>query len=452
MADKSSAEEGGEGVLILPSWSDQLPPEWQWRRLDDVCAEIVDCPHSTPEIIEAGPYLMARTSDILSGIFRAEEARRVSERTYLQRVGRAEPTFGDLLYSREGTYFGFAAEVPPGVKVCLGQRMVLLRPATHKVNSTFLRYWLNSSLIQSYIHGHRDGTVAERLNIPTILRIPVCIPPLPYQEAIAHILRAFDEKIELNRRSNETLEGIARALFKSWFVDFDPVRANAKGRDLALPMHLADLFPNSFEQSDLGLIPKGWAAHSVYGIANVIYGAPFASSQFNAVGIGKPLVRIRDLADESPAVWTPELHPKGYIVKPGDIIVGMDGEFRAYLWGGAEAWLNQRVCVFVPKTGVSGAFVHNSITRLLADVEATETATTVIHLGKADIDRFMVVVPERPTLAAFNRLCQPLYDRIVVGKRESRALAALRDALLPKLVSGELRIRDAERIAAEAGL
>jgi type I restriction enzyme S subunit len=123
----------------------------------------------------------------------------------------------------------------------------------------------------------------------------------------------------------------------------------------------------------------------------------------------------------------------------------MDGEFRAYLWGGGEGWLNQRVCVFAPKPGFSAAFLRNSISPLLADVEATETATTVIHLGKGDIDRFRMVVPSERELGAFNALAQPLYKRIVTAKQESRRVAALRDALLPKLISGELRVPDAER-------
>ena len=185
---------------------------------------------------------------------------------------------------------------------------------------------------------------------------------------------------------------------------------------------------------------------SIYEIADVVYGAPFASSQFNTDGIGTPLIRIRDLANENPGIWTSEVHPKRYMVRPGNIVVGMDGEFRAYLWGGTDAWLNQRVCTFVPKPGSSAAFVRNSIIEPLAHVEATETATTVIHLGKGDIDRFSAVVPTPPVLAAFNRICQPCYDRVVACKQEFRTLAAIRDTLLPKLISGELRVTDVERI------
>jgi type I restriction enzyme S subunit len=130
-------------TLHIPSTATELPSNWIWKRLDDVCEGIFDCPHSTPKLTSDDP-LLARSQDIRSGVFRLEEAARVSEETYLERIKRAEPIYGDLLYSREGTYFGIAAEVPKNVRVCLGQRMVLLRPASKILNFRFLRYWLNS--------------------------------------------------------------------------------------------------------------------------------------------------------------------------------------------------------------------------------------------------------------------------------------------------------------------
>ncbi|MCX6018978.1 MAG: restriction endonuclease subunit S, partial [Chloroflexi bacterium] len=182
-------------------------------------------------------------------------------------------------------------------------------------------------------------------------RIP--LPPLAEQKAIADILGSLDDKIELNRRMNVTLEAMARALFKSWFVDFDPVRAKMDGRAPAgMDAETAALFPARLVDSELGPIPEGWRVESVYAIANVVYGAPFASSQFNSTRSGYPLIRIRDLRDEAPSVFTTEIHPKGRLVVPGDIVVGMDGEFRAHVWGGPVSYLNQRLCVFEP-TGAS---------------------------------------------------------------------------------------------------
>jgi type I restriction enzyme S subunit len=411
--------------LHIPSTAAQLQEHWHWERLDEVCSGTFDCPHSTPLLTTEGPFVV-RSQDVRSGIFRMETAGRVSDETYKKRIARAEPRYGDLVYSREGTYFGIAAELPPGVRVCLGQRMVLLRPNEHKAHFRFLRYWLNSPVMARHIHGHRDGTVAERLNMPTIRALPVALPPLSEQCAIAAVLSALDDKIELNQRMNETLEAMARALFQNWFVD-------------------ACLRQGFGRQATQAALPKGWRVERVYAAADVIYGAPFSSAKFNKDRIGKPLIRIRDLADEAPEVFTPEEHPKGYLVKPGDIVVGMDGEFRAHLWGGEESWLNQRVCVFAPKPGFSAPFVLNSIVGLLAEVEATETATTVIHIGKNDIDRLKIVVPEAKTLDAFNRTAEPMFKRIVINKQESRTLAALRDALLPKLLSGELRVPTGEQ-------
>jgi type I restriction enzyme, S subunit len=265
-------------------------------------------------------------------------------------------------------------------------------------------------------------------------------PPLDEDEqrAIAHILGTLDGKIELNRRTNETLEAIARALFKSWFVDFDPVRAKSEGHDPGLPQHLADPFPNSFEDSELGEIPKGWRADSAYRIARVLYGAPFKSKLFNDRREGRPLIRIRDLGTHDPGVFTPEEHPRGYLVQPGDLVVGMDGEFQAHLWRGPEAWLNQRLCCFKPAATVPRAFVHYSIESLLDFFERSKTGTTVIHLGKADIDTFRVLVPSDPVLRAFASLVGPLDSRVVATAQESRVLTALRDTLLPRVMSGEL--------------
>jgi len=268
---------------------------------------------------------------------------------------------------------------------------------------------------------------------------------------IAEVFDVLDARVALLRETNATLEAIAQALFKSWFVDFDPVRAKQQGiAPAGMDEATAALFPDSFQETRRGSVPSGWHETSIYDVAQVVYGAPFASSRFNTEGIGRPLVRIRDLRDEAPGVHTDEVHPKGYVLMPGDIVVGMDGEFRAYLWGGERAWLNQRVCVFQPKAGVPAAFVRSTIAPQLAHIEATETATTVIHLGKGDIDRFTAMVPPDAVLASFGAVAHPLYERIIANKQSCRSLAALRDTLLPRLISGQLRLPLAQEAIAEA--
>jgi len=383
------------------------------------------------------PFLTAKS--LSDGKIDIAGAPRLAEdRADALRFGFVQP--GDVLLSHNATV-GRVAVVPEFAgRMLIGTSLTYFRVDPEKISPRYLAAYFSGKAFQDELAAVMSHSTRNQVPITAQRRLRVVLPSLPAQRAIAHILGTLDDKIELNRRMNETLEAMARALFKSWFVDFDPVRAKAGGRDTGLPAHVADLFPDSLEDSELGEIPKWWTVGSVYDIADVIYGAPFASSEFNTDAVGEPLIRIRDLPAETPGVWTKEVHPKGYRVCPGDILVGMDGEFRAFLWGGAPGWLNQRICAFTPRERRSAAFVRNSIVDLLADVEATEAATTVIHLGKADIDRFRVIRPHPDVAAAFDEVGRPLYAQIVARKREVRTLASLRDALLPKLVSGELRV------------
>jgi type I restriction enzyme S subunit len=317
-------------------------------------------------------------------------------------------------------------------------------------DNDYIYYLCREPEFREYAIGRMEGTSGrQRVSWQSIAAYEFSFPPPDERRSAARILSALDDRITLLRETNTTLEAIAKALFKSWFVDYDPVHAKMQGRDPeGMDEATAALFPDSFEDSELGPVPRGWQIESIYEIAKVIYGAPFASKQFKSDPSGKPLVRIRDLKDERPGVYTEEVHPKGYLLQPGDIAVGMDGEFRAYVWGGEEAWLNQRVCVFQPVNNANSVFLRLSIAPLLASVEASETATTVIHLGKNDIDRFKIAHPGDPLLLSFASITTPLYRCVVSNKQMIQNLAALRDTLLPRLISGQLRIEEAHEVVA----
>lgn len=293
-----------------------------------------------------------------------------------------------------------------------------------KVNPRILKYYTHSKRYFDWIHSFDTGGTRGNINAKTYGKMPITLPPRWIQNKIVNILKSLDDKIELNNKINRNLEAQAQAIFKSWFIDFEPFK-NSK-----------------FIDSELGKIPEGWKVESIYSISEVIYGAPFSSNLFNNKQLGTPIIRIRDLPNEASNTYTTESHPKGYLIKQGDIVVGMDGEFKAYLWGGDNAWLNQRICVFKSKLNVSTAFVMFSIVPLLNEVESSELATTVIHLGKNDIDRFKIILPKLNILKEFNRISIPIFDAIIKNKRESQRLAQLRDTLLPKLMSGEVNISD----------
>ena len=426
-----------------------MSSEVAWRRatLQEVGVSLIDCDHRTSAATSDGfPYIAI--PQLKNGHIDLSGARRISQSDYAEWTKKLKPRAHDVIVVRRCNS-GDSALVPPGLDCAIGQNLVVLRSDATSIAPKFLRWLLRGpdwwDQVAKFIN---VGAVFDSLRCRDIPNFELMIPPIDDQRKISALLDALDDRIALLRETNATLEAIAQALFKSWFVDFDPVRAKQQGLSpVGMDEATAVLFPDGFEVSRRGSIPRDWKEASIYDLAQVIYGAPFASGKFNTEGIGRPLIRIRDLRDEAPGVHTPENHPKGYLVKPGDIVVGMDGEFRAYLWGGEQAWLNQRVCVFAPKANVPAAFLRSTLEPQLAHIEATETATTVIHLGKGDIDRFVALVPPAAVLSAFSEVVDPHYARIVANKQTCRTLSAIRDTLLPRLISGQLRLPEAEALA-----
>ena len=217
-----------------------------------------------------------------------------------------------------------------------------------------------------------------------------------------------------------------QVLYNEWFKEFNPFKNN------------------SFKDTVLGKIPEKFTIEDIYSISNVIYGAPFKSNLFNEEKNGKPIIRIRDLKNQNMKTYTPENHPKGYLLQKGDIIVGMDGEFRTYFWGNDEAWLNQRVCVFDNKRRKGKAFLYYTLKPLLEFIEKTEVGTTVIHIGKNDFDEFKIILPDEDTLDKFDEITNPMVWQIVQNMIQNRRLENLRDTLLPKLMNGEIDLDNIE--------
>ena len=360
---------------------------------------------------------------------------------------------GDILLLVRGS--GLHSRLPVGVAeipLAFNQDVKAIRSVDDRLDQQYLFYWFRGNqdfLLESVEY---TGIGAGKLDTDFLKKITLNLPCLSEQHSIAHIGRCLDRKIELNQKMNQTLEEIAKAIFKSWFVDFDPVRAKAEGRPTGLPPEISDLFPDEFVDSEIGQIPKGWSQESIYQFCSVEYGAPFKSKLFNEDGQGIPLVRIRDLPKGKSGVFTEEVHPKGTLIKAGDLVVGMDGEFRCYLWRGIDSWMNQRVCKFVPKENVPSTFIWFALERPLHFIESTEVATTVIHLGKGDIDDFQFIQSSQELLDQFSKFTSPLLERMVIASKEIEILAELRDTLLPKLISGELRIPEAEKFLEEAGI
>ena len=298
------------------------------------------------------------------------------------------------------------------VDMCLGRGVCSLRMKNG--NQSFLFYIMKYYV--SHLLKKESGTVFGSVNRNDINSLEVDIPEdVEEQKRIARYLEMIDDKIELNTAINNNLEEQMEALHRSWFIYYAPFG---------------------------GTKPSNWIKADIYSIANIIYGAPFASKLFNTDGLGKPIIRIRDLKEQAFVTYTTEIHPKGHLIQPGDIVVGMDGEFRPYIWGNSEAWLNQRVCIFESKLPSDKAFMLYTIKPLLNVIEQTQVATTVIHIGKKDYDAFEITLPDRKTLDQFSEITTPMLERIVNNRIENKKLAKLRDTLLPQLMSGEIDVSD----------
>ena len=303
-------------------------------------------------------------------------------------------------------------------EVGFGSTEYIVFRAKDGCDSDFLYYLVTSSIVRGpAIKSMVGSSGRQRVQTDVLQTLVVKVPDLESQKSISGILKSLDDKIAENRKINDNLLEQMQALYKSWFVDYLPFG---------------------------GVIPESWTQTNIYSLANIIYGAPFASKQFNTEGNGKPIIRIRDLKAQQFATYTTEVHPKGYLLRPGDIVVGMDGEFRPYIWGNDEAWLNQRVCVFENKRPNGKAFLYFTIKPLLYAIEQTQVATTVIHIGKKDYDAFEIMLPDAVTLDSFDSLTSPMIMQIVSNSFENKRLAAMRDALLPKLMSGELDVSAVE--------
>lgn len=436
-------------TLILPLNHSQLPSGWHWKRLDEVMLDVVDCPHSTPILSEQGPYLV-RTQDVRTGTFDLENAARVSPETYKQRILRAEPRAGDLLFSREGTYFGTCALVPEGVQVCLGQRMVLIR-ADDSSDSAYIKYWINSPTMAAYISGQKDGSVAERINMPRIRALPIAVPPLPIQRQIASVLSAFDDKIELNRQMNRTLEQMARALFKSWFVDFDPVRAKMRGEQPeGMDAATAALFPSELVEVDGREVPKGWEIKPISTLCQTIQNGATPKRLHDDFWLNGTINWFKTgeltesfLFDSEEKITEAGLKGSAAKLWPaGTVLIAIYAAPTVGRLGilTQPSTSNQACSALIPKSEVGSYYIWHTLFEARTWLNTISIGAAQQNISKGVVEAIPAIVPNEPIMKCFNEQITVYWEMRKSIERESAHLAQLRDALLPRLLSGEVDV------------
>jgi type I restriction enzyme S subunit len=372
---------------------------------------------------------------------------------------------GDLVFPHRGA-IGQVGIVPAdGIeRYMLSTSLMKLTCCRDLVDPLFLFYFFRSPVGRHALlqHASTVGTPGIGQPLASLRSIKVPVPPLSEQRAIAHILGTLDSKIEMNGRMSETLDAMARALFKSWFVDFDPVRAKADGRDPKLPKPLVDLFPNRLIASELGEIPKGWKVAPLGIFFDAVKGVSYKGD--GLADSGMPLHNLNSVYEsggykyEGIKYYTGEYRDR-HLVRPGDVIVANTEQGHDRLLIGYAALVpgsfgDRGIASHhiyrlrsKPGSGLTEAFLCYLLnsSKMHDIVSGYANGTTVNMLPIDGVQQPLVACPPSPLVSVFTTLALHVERRREEMISESRALAALRDALLPKLLSGELRVRAAKR-------
>ena len=398
---------------------------------------------------QPGPVLLGLATIQRNGGFRSDSLRTYggeSPEKLLVRPGELYVSLKDVTQSAD--LLGAVAKLPSGhTPGRLTQDTVKLKPRYKDIPLDYIYWLLRTPQYRNYCRAHATGTTNLGFPRDDFLAFPVP-PTTPVRHRIVKVLTALDDKIELNRWMNETLEAMARALFKSWFVDFEPVRAKMEGRWRpgeslpGLPAYLYDLFPDRLVESGLGEIPEGWEVKALDEIAIFRNGLALQKYRPQEKEEWLPVVKIAQLRSgkaDSEEKATAHIPPE-CIINDGDVIFSWSGSLMVKIWYGGRAALNQHLFK-VTSTKFPKWFFLLCVLSHLPDFQtiAAGKATTMGHIKRHHLSEAICAVPDSQLLTAADDFMTPLLEKGISAGIQSRTLVSLRDALLPKLISGRLR-------------
>ena len=429
---------------------------WPQITLKSAGISLIDCDHRTPTAAEDGyPYIAI--PQLKNGHISLEGVRLISHEDYLDWTKKLKPQANDVIVVRRCNS-GDSAHVPPGLDCAIGQNLIVLRADGKLVLQEFLRWLINGpdwwEQVSKYIN---VGAVFDSLRCRDIPNFELTVPPIEHQREISIILGGIDDRIALLRETNTTLEAIAQALFKSWFMDFDPVRARQEGREPeGMDADTAALFPDSFEESELGLVPKGWSFLAIGEMVEGIYDGPHATPPEadngpiflgikNLTGTGLDLTEVRHIHEEQWQQWTRRVTPRA-----GDIVFSYEATlgFFALIPPDVSCCLGRRLALIRPfaNCGYGHFWLHQFIsTPFQRHLDRhTIQGATVNRIALKQFPSYAVLVPPEMVRLAFDQAASALWSKIHANQAKAQTLTTLRDTLLPRLISGQLRLPDAE--------
>ena len=435
---------------------------WPRLSLKTAGVTLIDCDHRTPLAADTGyPYIAI--PQIKNGHIQLDGVRRISPEDFAEWTRKLKPQANDVIVVRRCSS-GDSAVVPHGLDCAIGQNLVVLRSDGKRIQPEFLR-WLVSSpdwweQVGKFIN---VGAVFDSLKCREIPHFELTIPPMETQREISVLLGALDDRIALLRETNATLEAIAQALFKSWFVDFDPVRAKQQGlAPEGMDEATAALFPDSFEESERGLVPRGWKVHRLgdvvfritKGTTPTTLKRPFVTTGINFVK-AESMTGDGGFIPEKFAFIDNETHEllRRSQLEAGDVLIsiaGTIGRIAVMTEDFLPANTNQAVALIRPlqdifPSGLVSRFLQRSESQQIMGERVVQAVQANLSLGTLS-DLKLIVPPANTVRQLYETGLAQIDATKVVNHQKIRTLAALRDTLLPRLISGQLRLPEAEAI------
>jgi type I restriction enzyme, S subunit len=449
--------------------------DWPHMTLRDAGVILIDCVHQTPaDVGEGYPYIAIPQMKEGRIDFNANP-RLISENDFLEWTQKANPRENDVVLSRRCNP-GETAYVPNGVRFALGQNLVLLRADESRFYPPFLRWLAKGPQWWGQVNKFLNvGAVFDSLRCADVPNFELPIPNLDEQKSIAHILGSLDDKIELNRQMNTTLDSMAQALFKSWFVDFDPVIDNAlaAGNPIPEPLHarakirkalgdkrkplpeaIQKQFPSRFVFSEeMGWLPEGWQPTPLNHIANYQNGLALQKFRPENEYDFLPVIKIAQLKKgyaDGEEKASPNINPE-CIIDDGDVLFSWSGSLMVDVWCGGKGALNQHL--FKVTSNKFPKWFYYEYTKFhLIEFQriAADKAVTMGHIKREHLHQAFCLVPPKGLFERCSHVVECLLERHIDLRKQNKQLETLRDTLLPKLLSGKLRVPEAEKLMSEA--
>lgn len=411
---------------------------------------LIDYRGKTPRKVDAGIPLI--TAKIVKNGRIQEPTEFISPSDFDGWMIRGLPRIGDVVLTTEAP-LGEVAQITE-LPVALAQRIVTLRGRKGLVEDDFLLYALQSEPMQAQMRGRSSGTTVLGIKQSELRKVVLSIPPMEQQQLAASVLKALDTRVSILEEANATLEAIAQTLFKSWFVDFEPVHAKAEGREPdGLDAATAALFPDSFEDSPLGPIPQGWHAGNLGAVSS----NPRKQAKPEQIDPDTPYFGLEHLPRKSIALGdhgiAQGLASGKFWFERLDILFGkLRPYFHKVGLAPSRGICSTDILVLRPSRAAFHGFLlmHASSEALIDYATRLSNGAKMPRSSWKDISSYPVPIPPDPLGDAFNGYVEPLFERILTNIETSRTLSTLRDTLLPRLISGKLRLPEARTLIEEA--